>query len=125
MKTTSSLVLGRTYVNLKKADWDRYRQEVETTLSKRSLPTDCQRDEKLVHTVLLLNAKVVSFADDTQLYSKISYVADCDSLQADLNCVYDWAKTNNMVFNSPKFKYLSFSTNVYITSDYVNAYVWE
>ena len=52
-----------------------------------------------------------------RLYSKISYVEDCDSLQSDLNCVYDWAKTNNMVFNSQKFKYLSFSTNVSITSD--------
>ena len=31
---------------------------------------------------------------------------DCDSLQSDLNCVYDWAKTNNMVVNSQKFKYL-------------------
>ena len=71
----------------------------------------------------VLNAKVVSFADDTRLYSKISYVEDCDSLQSDLNCVYDWAKTNNTVFNSQKFKYLSFSTNVSITSDYVNAYV--
>ena len=28
-----------------------------------------------------------------------------------------------MVFNSQKFKYLSFSTNVSITSDYVNVYV--
>ena len=72
----------------------------------------------------VLNAKVVSFADDTRLYSKISYVEYCDSLQSDLNCVYDWAKTNNMVFNSQKFKYLFFSsTNVSITSDYVNAYV--
>ena len=50
----------------------------------------------------VLNAKVDSFADDTQLYSKISYVEDCDSLQSDLNCVYDWAETNNMVFNSQK-----------------------
>ena len=71
----------------------------------------------------VLNDKVVSFADDTRLYSKISYVEDCDSLQSDLNCVYDWAKTNIMVFNSQKFKYLSFSTNVSITSDYINAYV--
>ena len=72
----------------------------------------------------VLNGKVVSFADDTQLYSKISYVEhNCDSLQSDLNCVYDWAKTNNMVFNSQKFKYLYFSTNVSITSDYVNVYV--
>ena len=36
-----------------KANWDRYRQEVEDALSKRSLPTDCQRDEKLFRTVLL------------------------------------------------------------------------
>ena len=48
-----------------------------------------------------LNAKVVSFADDTRLYSKISYVEDCDSLQSDLNCVYDGAKTSNMVL-TPK-----------------------
>ena len=53
MKTTSTLGLRRTYVNLKKANWDRYRQEVETALSKRSLPTDCQRDEKIFRTVLL------------------------------------------------------------------------
>ena len=53
MKTTSTAGLRRTYVNLKKADWDRYRQEVETALSKRSLPTDCQRDEKILRTVLL------------------------------------------------------------------------
>ena len=71
----------------------------------------------------VLNAKVVSFAVDTQLYSKVSCVEHCESLQSDLNCVYEWAKTNNMVFNSQKFKYLSFSTNVSITSDYVNAYV--
>ena len=67
----------------------------------------------LMSDVGLLNAKVVSFDDDTQLYSNILYVEDCDSLQSDLNCVYDWAKTNNMVFNSQKFKNLSFSTNVY------------
>ena len=36
-----------------KANWDRYRWEVEAGLSKRSLPTDCQRDEKIFHTVLL------------------------------------------------------------------------
>ena len=48
MKTTSTPGLRRTYVNLNKADWDRYRQEVETALSKRS-----QRDEKIFRTVLL------------------------------------------------------------------------
>ena len=77
---------------------------------------------KLNYFIVVI-VKVVSFADDTRLYSKLSYVKDCDSLQSDLNCVYDWAKTNNMGFNSQKFKYLSFSTNLSITSDYINAYV--
>ena len=45
-----------TYVNLMKANWDRYRLEVEATLSKRSLPTDFQRDEKILRTILLLKA---------------------------------------------------------------------
>ena len=40
MKTPSNPGLGRTYVNLKKANWDRYRQEVESGLSKRSIRTD-------------------------------------------------------------------------------------
>ena len=53
MKTPSNPGLHRTYVNLKRANWDRYRQEVEAALSKRSLPTDCQRDEKIFRTVLL------------------------------------------------------------------------
>ena len=53
MKTTSTPGLRRTYVNLKKANWDRYRQEVETALSKCSLLTDWQRDEKIFRTVLL------------------------------------------------------------------------
>ena len=53
MKTPSNPCLHRTYVNLKRANWDRYRQQVEAALSKRSLPTDCQRDEKIFCTVLL------------------------------------------------------------------------
>ena len=53
MKTTPKPGPRRTYVNLKKADWDRYRQEVETALSKHSLPTDCQRDEKILRIILL------------------------------------------------------------------------
>ena len=53
MRTTPKSGLRQTYVNLKKANWDRYRQEVETALSNRSLPTDCQRDENIFRTVLL------------------------------------------------------------------------
>ena len=53
IKMSSTPGLRRTYLKLKKADWDRYRQEVETALSKCSLPTDWQRDEKILCTVLL------------------------------------------------------------------------
>ena len=53
MKTPANPGLRRTYVNLKKANWDRYRQEVEAALSKCSLPTYCQRDENIFRTVLL------------------------------------------------------------------------
>ena len=41
-------------------------------------------------------SKLVSFADDTRLYSGVGDVTDCDNLQLDLNAVYDWALSNNM-----------------------------
>ena len=37
----------RTYVNLKKANWASFTQEIEDKLSNRPLPSDCQKDEKL------------------------------------------------------------------------------
>ena len=43
-----------------------------------------------------------SFADDTRIYSKIDDVTDCNTLQQDLNHVYDWASANNMFFNAQK-----------------------
>ena len=36
-------------------------------------------------------SKLVSFADDTRLYSGVGDVTDCDNLQLDLNAVYEWA----------------------------------
>ena len=53
MKTTTTPGLCRTYANLKKANWDRDIQEGEAALIKRSLPTDCQRGEKIFRTVIL------------------------------------------------------------------------
>ena len=46
MKPPSNPGLRRHYVNIKKANWNRHRQEVEATLGKRSLPTYCQKGEK-------------------------------------------------------------------------------
>ena len=56
--------------------------------------------------------KLVSFADDTRLYYGVGDVTDCDSLQLDLNAVYDWASSNNMFINSKQFSYVCFSSNV-------------
>ena len=47
-------------------------------------------------------SNLISFADDTRIYSKINDVTDCNTLQQDLNHVYDWASTNNMFFQCPK-----------------------
>ena len=41
-------------------------------------------------------SKLVSFADDTRLYSGVKDVTYCDNLQLDLNAVYDWESSNNM-----------------------------
>ena len=43
-------------------------------------------------------SKLLSFTDNTRLYSGVGDVTDCDSLQFDLNAVYDWASSNNMFF---------------------------
>ena len=66
------------------------------------------------------SSKLVSFADDTRVYSCINDIDKCDQLQIDLNSVYDWAHVNNMFFNAQKFNYVSFngcmtpcSSNVY------------
>ena len=43
----------RTSFILKKANWDRYRKEIEDKLSKRRLPTNCQKGEKILRTIIL------------------------------------------------------------------------
>ena len=57
------------------------------------------------------DSNLISFADDTRLYSCVGDVTDCDNLQFDLDTVYDWASSNNMFFNSIFFSYVSFSSN--------------
>ena len=62
------------------------------------------------------SSKLVSFADDTRVYSNISEADDCDNLQYDLNSIYNWAVHNNMFFNSEKFHYISFSSSLSFNS---------
>ena len=72
----------------------------------------------------ITSSKVISFADDTRVYSNITQADDCDNLQSYLNTIYNWALYNNMFFNSQKFHYVSYSsslssngTNVYVNPD--------
>ena len=55
LQTTVSVtpVSHRTYVNLKKTNWARFTQEIEDKLSKRPLPSDCQKDEKTMRAIIL------------------------------------------------------------------------
>ena len=46
----------------------------------------------------VVSSKLISFADDTRVYSQIADTEDYDSLQQDLNAVYKWASDNNMFF---------------------------
>ena len=41
-------------------------------------------------------SKLVSFADNTRLYTGVGDVTDCDNLQLELNVVHDWASSNNI-----------------------------
>ena len=53
MDLTNNLIPHRTNFNLKKANWDRYRKEMEDKLSKRRLPTNCQKGENILRTIIL------------------------------------------------------------------------
>ena len=53
MNHTINPIPHRTSFNLKKANWDRYSREIEDKLSKRRLPSNCQKGEKILHTIIL------------------------------------------------------------------------
>ena len=49
------------------------------------------------------SSKIISFADDTRVYTNITQIENSDGLQTDLNYIYLWAFNNNMSFNTQKF----------------------
>ena len=51
---------------------------------------------------------VRSFADDTRISREINCDEDRNSLQRDLNKIYEWAEVNRMVFNSDKFEAINY-----------------
>ena len=52
MDLTINPIPHRTSFNLRKASWDRYRKEIEDKLSKRRLPTNCQKGEQILCTII-------------------------------------------------------------------------
>ena len=60
----------------------------------------------------ILSSKIISFADDTRVYTNITQIENSDSLQTDLNYIYLWAINNNMLFNHQKFNYIWFSSSM-------------
>ena len=56
------------------------------------------------------SSKLVSFADDTRVYSCVNDIEKCDQLQIDLNS----GSCKQHVFNAQTFNYVSFNgSNVY------------
>ena len=51
----------------------------------------------------IASSKLISFADDTRVYSNIAQADDCDNLQSDLNSIYNWAVHNNMFLTPISF----------------------
>ena len=47
----------------------------------------------------ILSSKIISFADDTRVYTNITQIENSDSLQTDLDYICLWAINNNMLFN--------------------------
>ena len=60
----------------------------------------------------MLSSKIISFVDDTRVYTNITRIENSDSLQTDLNYIYFWAINNNMLFNHQKFNHISFSSSM-------------
>ena len=48
------------------------------------------------------------FADDTRISKEVQSESDVETLQKDLEQLYDWQKKNNMEFNSKKFEVLRY-----------------
>ena len=57
----------------------------------------------------LVYARASSFADDTRVVLSVSCSDDQLKLQQDLETIYQWTETNNMMFNSTKFQRLQYS----------------
>ena len=64
-----------------------------------------------------ISAKKQINVDDTKVKKGIRNEDDVESLQDDLNKLYEWAKTNNMVYNATKFQVIRYGNNKELKED--------
>ena len=64
-----------------------------------------------------ISAQKQIYVDDTKVKKGIKNEEDVESLQADLNKLYDWAKANNMVYNGTKFQVIRYGSSKEIKED--------
>ena len=53
-------------------------------------------------------AKVLIYVDDTKVIKKIASIDDVESFQQELDSIYEWQESNNMMFNDSKFQLLRY-----------------
>lgn len=58
-----------------------------------------------------INSVIKTFADDTKVTQQICSPEDSKILQESLEKIYEWARKNNMKFNSSKFNLLRYGNN--------------
>lgn len=58
-----------------------------------------------------IESRVSSFADDTRVMRLVKCGEDVETLQEDLNKIYEWQDANNMKFNDDKFEVLRYGKN--------------
>ena len=61
--------------------------------------------------VNIVDSIIKTFADDTKVTQQICSMEDGNLLQESLEKIYEWARKNNMQFNSTKFNLLRYGTN--------------
>lgn len=67
----------------------------------------------------VMYSSIASFADDTKVMKEFTTGADIEQLQGDLQSLYSWGESNNMLFNNNKFEHMHYnpggtSSNVHV-----------
>ena len=74
----------------------------------------------LIDTISYQNTDLLMgiFVDDKRVICQIWSEIDASNLQSDLELLYDWAQTNNMMFNGEMFECLKSGENYELKTQY-------